>query len=68
MQCDYSSYEICFQMLIYLVRMVYIFYCWLRMVHIFICFTIIAKVIHFIERSIVCHVLFVTTYRLFVTT
>lgn len=38
MQCDYSSYEICFQMLIYLVRMVYIFYCWLRMVHIFILF------------------------------
>ena len=26
MQCDYSSYEICFQMLMYSVRMVYIFY------------------------------------------
>lgn len=39
MQCDYSSYEICFQMLMYSVRMVYIFYyCWLSMVHIFILF------------------------------
>lgn len=37
MQCDYSSYEICFQMLMYSVRMVYIFY-WQRMVHIFILF------------------------------
>lgn len=68
MQCDYSSYEICFQMLMYSVRMVHIFYCAAYGSHIYFVFTIIAKVIHFIERSIVCHVSFVTTYRLFVTT